>query len=128
ADRHAHLGVLRLHEHREVADAGEGRVERLASALLSVAKRFRRVWWELLAHDAIQILCARDDLTDLDLALAEAVQDRRCVIKRLGSAELLDGLIALASLGERHALDAERAGSGDVLGLAVLCPSGSRDA
>src|ERR1041384_6327105 len=76
-----------------------------------------------LAHDAAEHLRALHELALPPLALAEARQDDRRVVKLFGAFELVHRLVALARLRELDALDRERTGSGDVRGARLVALS-----
>jgi hypothetical protein len=84
--------------------------------LLRLHESLRRVRFERLSHDPVQVFAAKDHLSHLNLTLAEAAERGRRVVQRLRARELVDGFPATARVSELDTLDAQGSGSSDDLG------------
>ena len=98
----------------QIADARRGRSQGLLGALLRREERGGGVRGQRLPHDLVQVLGAGHELADADLALAQAIEGGRRVIKPLGRLELGDGAVAIARIGQARAVCPERSRGRDV--------------
>src|SRR5439155_2956985 len=98
--RRARRARRTLHGDCEDGDLRLGRIERRLRSLARLHEAGRRVRRELLAQHLAQVLRSVDELALRDLTLAEPTENDRRMVEFLRAAQLVDGLGALASVGQ----------------------------